>query len=99
MRKVVILTVFFIGGLGAGLGAHAEEHSGFYLGGSIGEATNESGEFKGSDTAFKLSAGYAFNPYFGIEAAYVDAGTQDDTIAAGALTGRRSAQPRTADCR
>lgn len=79
MRKVFVMTVFF-GSLGAALGAHAEDHSGFYLGGSIGEATNESGEFKGSDTAFKLSGGYAFNQYFGIEVAYIDAGTQDDTI-------------------
>src|SRR5687767_1974853 len=79
MRKVFVLTVLF-GGLGATLGARAEDHSGFYLGGSIGEATNESDEFKGSDTAFKLTGGYAFNRYFGIEVAYVDAGTQDDTI-------------------
>lgn len=80
MRKVVILTVFFINGVGAALSAHAEEHSGFYLGGSIGEATNELGEFKGSDTAFKLSGGYAFNQYFGVEVAYVDTGTQEDTV-------------------
>ena len=80
MRKVVALTVFVIGGLGATLGAHAEDQSGFYLGGSVGEATNESGEFKDSDFAFKLSGGYAFNQYLGIELAYVDAGTQTDTI-------------------
>jgi opacity protein-like surface antigen len=80
MRKVVVLTVFFIGGFGAAFGARAEEQSGFYLGGSIGEATNESGEFKGSDTAFKLSGGYAFNQYLGLELAYVDTGTQQDTI-------------------
>jgi OmpA-OmpF porin, OOP family len=80
MRKVVVLTVCFIGGLGAALGAHAQEQSGFYLGGSIGEATNESGEFKGSDTAFKLTAGYAVNQYFGIEVAYIDAGAQQDNF-------------------
>ena len=80
MRTVVVLTVSFIGGLCAALGAHAEEQSGFYLGGSVGKATNEVGEFKGSDFAFKLSGGYAFNRYFAIDVAYVDAGTQDDTI-------------------
>jgi OmpA-OmpF porin, OOP family len=79
MRKVLVLTVF-IGGLGAAFGAHAQEQSGFQVGGSVGESRNESGEFKGSDLAFKLSGGYAFNPYVAIELAYVDAGTQDDTI-------------------
>jgi OOP family OmpA-OmpF porin len=80
MRKVVMPTVLLIACLGATLAAHAEEQSGFYLGGSIGQATNEAGEFKGSDFAFKLGGGYAFNRYFGIEVAYIDAGTQDDTI-------------------
>jgi opacity protein-like surface antigen len=59
MRKVVVLTVSFIGGLCAAHGAHAEEQSGFYLGGSVGQASNESGRFKGSDFAFKVSGGYA----------------------------------------
>jgi OOP family OmpA-OmpF porin len=80
MRKVVVLTVSFIGGLGAALGAHAEEQSGFYLGGSVGQASNESGQFKGSDFAFKVSGGYAFNEYFGLELAYVGAGAQKDNI-------------------
>jgi opacity protein-like surface antigen len=76
----MVLSSFMIVGLGAVSGAHAQESSGFYVGGSVGEATNESGEFKGSDTAFKLAGGYAFNDYLGIEVAYVDAGTQDDNI-------------------
>lgn len=80
MRKVVVLTVFFIGGVGAAFGTHADEQSGFYLGASVGQATNEVGDFKGSDFAFKLSGGYAFNEYFGLEVAYVDAGTPDDTV-------------------
>jgi len=79
MRKVVMLMVF-CGSLGAAPGTHADETSGFYLGTSIGEARNESGEFNGSDIAFKVSGGYAFNQYFGIEAAYVDTGTQQDTL-------------------
>lgn len=80
MRKVVVLSVCFIGGLGAALETHAEEQSGFYLGASVGQATNEVREFKGSDVAFKLSGGYAVNQYLGLELAYVDTGTQDDTI-------------------
>jgi OmpA-OmpF porin, OOP family len=80
MRKVLVLTVFCIGCLGATLEVHAEEQSGFYVGASVGEATNASGEFKGSDFAFELSGGYAFNQYLGFEVAYIDTGTQDDTI-------------------
>lgn len=80
MRKGIVVSSIMIVGLGAAYGAHAQESSGFYLGGSIGEATNETDEFKGSDTAFKLAAGYAFNDYLGIELAYVDAGTQEDTV-------------------
>ncbi len=80
MRKVVVLAVCIVGGFGGALEAQAEEHSGFYLGGGVGQAKNESGEFSGSDIAFKLTGGYAFNRYLGIEVAYVDTGTQDDTI-------------------
>ncbi|MFC4311129.1 porin family protein [Steroidobacter flavus] len=80
MRKVVVLSVLSIAGIGLSFGTHAEEQPGFYVAASVGEATNESGEFKGSDTAFKVGGGYTFNRYFGIEVAYVDAGTQDDTI-------------------
>jgi OmpA-OmpF porin, OOP family len=80
MRRFIVQTVLFIGGLGAALATHADEQPGFYVGGSIGEATNELGDFKGSAAAFKLSGGYSFNEYFGAEVAYVDSGTQDDTL-------------------
>lgn len=80
MRKVVVLAVFIVGGFGGALDAHAEEHSGFYVGGSVGEAKNELGEFSGRDIAFKLTGGYAFNQHLGIEVAYIDTGTQDDTV-------------------
>lgn len=82
MRKFVVQSVLFIGGICTVLGAHADERSGFYIGGSLGEATNEVDEFKGSDTAFKLSGGYSFNEYLAAEVAYVDAGTQEDNIGA-----------------
>ena len=66
--------------LGYACNSQAQEPSGAYLGASVGEATNQVGAFKDSDTAFKLSAGYAFNQYFGVELAYLDAGTQSDTV-------------------
>ncbi len=80
MRKGLVLTVIFIGGFTVAAGVQAEEQSGFYLGASVGEATNKSGAFEGNDIAFKVSGGYAFNRYFGMEVAYVDAGTQKDTV-------------------
>lgn len=62
------------------IAAHAEDDSGLYLGVGIGEATNESGEFKGSDTAFKIFGGYAFNPYLSGRAGLCGSGTQEDSI-------------------
>jgi opacity protein-like surface antigen len=71
---------FLMVGLICACNSQAQQTAGAYAGASIGEATNEVDGFKGSDTAFKLTAGYAFNPYFGIELAYMDAGTQTDTV-------------------
>jgi opacity protein-like surface antigen len=68
-------------GLGCAFNTQAQESTGAYIGASVGEATNEVDEFNGRDTAFKLTAGYAFNQYFGVELAYLDAGTQADTVA------------------
>lgn len=80
MRYSFIRTNVLIISLGCAFSAEAQERTGVYVGASLGEATNELGEFKGSDTAFKLTGGYAFNEYFGVELAYVDAGTQTDTV-------------------
>lgn len=71
---------FLVIGFGCTLSAHAQEDAGIYFGASVGEAKNEVDEFKGSDTAFKLTGGYAFNKYFSVELAYLDAGKQADTI-------------------
>src|SRR5262245_56227776 len=60
----------------------ADDESGFYVGLSIGDATTRNSEvdFDGSDTAFKVLAGYAFNRYLAAEAAYVEAGTAEDDV-------------------
>ena len=79
MRNGLRASILMVG-LGCACNSQAQESAGAYLGASVGEASNEVGEFKGSDTAFKLTAGYAFNRYFGIELAYIDAGTQADTV-------------------
>ena len=79
MRNGLRASILMVG-LGCACNSQAQEPAGAYIGASVGEATNEVDEFKGSDTAFKLAAGYTFNRYFGIELAYIDAGTQTDTV-------------------
>jgi OOP family OmpA-OmpF porin len=75
---------YLLGALAAGLivslNVHANEDAGFYLGASIGEATDKVEEFEDSGTSFKILAGYAFNRYFATELAYVDAGKLEDRI-------------------
>jgi len=54
---------------GCALNSRAQEPAGAYTGARFGEATNEADEFKGSDPA------RAFNQYFGVEPAFIDAGS------------------------
>ena len=61
-------------------GAARAEDSGFYVGASFGEASQDFPGFDDSDKAFKLFGGWSFNKYFAIEGGYVDAGTLSDTI-------------------
>lgn len=79
MRNGLRASIFMVV-LGYACNSQAQQSAGAYIGASVGEATNEVDGFKGSDTAFKLTAGYTFNRYFGLELAYIDAGTQTDTV-------------------
>lgn len=60
------------------------ENSGGYAGLGIGSITLEDSigdiDIEATDTGFKLFGGYRFNRYFSVEAAYIDAGSPDDTI-------------------
>jgi len=57
---------------------------GFYIGGAVGKTEHDegnaipdlitSGSVDGSDSGFKIFGGYQFNPYFGLELAWVDLG-------------------------
>jgi opacity protein-like surface antigen len=58
------------------------EDSGFYLGLSLGEATQSVDEFEGDDLSFKWLAGYSFNRFLAAEAGFVDGGTQKDALGA-----------------
>ena len=67
--------------------AHADDKTGFYIGGGIDNATLQdkigNGElghvnFDSDDNGFKLFAGYDFIEYLGLELAYVDMGSPSD---------------------
>lgn len=66
--------------------AQAKEDAGFYVGAAVGQDTLKDEDstlgfkFDGSDTAGKIFAGYQFNRYVAVEAAYIDGGEPDDTI-------------------
>jgi opacity protein-like surface antigen len=61
------------------MAAHAED-SGFYLGLSLGEATQSVDEFEGSGLSYRWLAGYSFNRFLAAEAGFVDGGTQKDRL-------------------
>jgi OOP family OmpA-OmpF porin len=77
-RKTLLSTVF-VGALAAAPGAVAQG-AGFYLGGSLGQATftewcdASALTCDDKDSAWKLLGGYRFNQYFAIEATYIDWG-------------------------
>ena len=58
--------------------AHADD-SGFYVGASVGQATESSSGFDGKDAAFRLLGGYSINRNFAFEAGYVNGGTLEDS--------------------
>jgi len=61
--------------------------SGWYVGGSLGKTyvdENIDGvQFTADSMSFRLSGGYEFNDYFGVEASYLDLGTLKDTVDVG----------------
>jgi OmpA-OmpF porin, OOP family len=61
-------------------GAARADDSGFYMGFSVGEATQEAGDFEGKDTSYRIFGGYSFNKYFAAEGGYVDGGAQNDEL-------------------
>ncbi|HKQ96241.1 MAG TPA: porin family protein, partial [Candidatus Polarisedimenticolia bacterium] len=58
-------------------------HAGIYFGASVGDTSvsqEDSGfSFDSSDTSYKAFVGWQFLKFFGIEASYLDLGTQEDT--------------------
>jgi OOP family OmpA-OmpF porin len=79
----------------SGISAAAAADEGFYVGASVGQAYieaedeidfgdgggSQSLELDGDDVGFKIFGGYMFSENFGIEAGYVDFGSQSDDFA------------------
>lgn len=82
---------------GAWSAANAENESGFYVGGGVGQFnvqiddvddTDEAIErLDDDDTSWKAFVGYRFNPYLSVEAAYIDFGGPSDSIEASGSSG------------
>jgi len=94
MNKAITATAALIGSIGlfASLAANAadvDNPSGFYVGGGwgqfnldvddLGDAGDAIGDIvEAEDNAWKIFVGYRFNPYIGVEAAYIDFGQASD---------------------
>jgi OOP family OmpA-OmpF porin len=84
MRATTIIAAAVLA-LGAGITAPQASAQGFYVGGSVGRSDADdsnavpdlitSGTVDGKDSGYKIFGGYQFNPYFGLELAWVDLGT------------------------
>lgn len=80
------MTLLAVLSLASGV-AHAERSPGFYVGASIGQGTLDFDDsdftvagLDDSDTAYKVYAGFTFNEFISLEAAYIDAGAPTETI-------------------
>ena len=77
--------------------AHAENERGFYVGGGVGQFNVQIDDIDDTDdaierlddddTSWKLFAGYRFNPYISLEAAYIDFGRASDRFEASGSSG------------
>jgi len=94
----VIATVALLALTGAWTAAHAQENDrGFYVGAGVGkfnvkiddvDDTDEAVQkLDDDDNSWKLFGGYRFNPYIGVELAYIDFGGPEDSIESSGSSG------------
>ncbi len=84
-------------GVAHGQGYAPDNERGWYVGGGVGQFGVEIdgldglddtiADFDADDTAWKLFAGYRFNPYLSLEAAYVNFGEPGDDFSSGGSSG------------
>ena len=74
--------------------ALSDENRGFYAGGGLGQfglafdaedIDLDELDFDDSDTAYKIFAGWRFNPYIALELDYMDLGSPSETLGSGTL--------------
>lgn len=91
MKRTIVAAVILAAGTGTALAASPDDNQrGFYLGGGVGnfnleinranQIDNAIRRLDDDDTAWKVFAGYRFNPYLSLEGAYVDFGRPSDTF-------------------
>jgi OmpA-OmpF porin, OOP family len=78
MNQKKLIAACVLATLGATAAARAED-TGFYLGASVGEASQSAQGFDASGTAYRVFGGYAINQYFAFEGGYVNGGEQKDS--------------------
>jgi hypothetical protein len=96
MNRILAAGALLVLGIGTAA-AQTENQSGFYVGGAVGQfklklngfngVTDAIGSFDDGDTAWKAFAGWRFNPYLAVEAAYVDFGRPKDQFTASGSSG------------
>jgi outer membrane immunogenic protein len=73
VRKLFLFTAFFT----ASCSSYAEDPSvsdtGWFVGGTLGQATSSLGRVDSTDNSFGLYGGYNFTPWFGLEGSFISA--------------------------
>jgi OOP family OmpA-OmpF porin len=98
MKSAIVAAMALTAISGTALAAGPDDNErGFYLGGGVGNFNLEINRARDiddavrrlddSDTAWKVFAGYRFNPYLSLEGAYVDFGRPSDTFDADGTSG------------
>lgn len=91
--KSIIATATLGLALAAGPVIAETDAGGFYIGAGVGQFNIEEDDFEGltaddfdsDDTSLKLFGGWRFNPFIGVELAYIDFGGPEDTINVGGI--------------
>lgn len=73
-KKLVLVTTLFSASFGAYAQDSSVEDTGWFVGGSIGQAKSElDGGWKTTDTSLGIYGGFNFTKWFGLEAAFLSA--------------------------
>src|SRR4249920_2936312 len=93
LKSVAMLAAMSMAAIPAAFAQQQEETSGFYMGGGLGQFNagiddpdqidNTIDNWKESDTAYKLFAGYRLNPFLGFELDYVNLGKPSGNVVPG----------------